>query len=289
MLVKFLKDVVIVIVGKPAEPIVDLLYSKKHVNEFIIAKKLDITINQTRNILYKLSDHGLVSSIRKKDKKKGWYTYFWKIEVIKALEFLKDVRLKQLTRINNQIKNRETKQFYVCERCNIEVSEETALLYDFTCNECGEIFTIKDNSKLLRELKKNSNKIKEELKLIEEELEKENLKLEKKKEKEIKKEKRDKKRARAKKRAAKKAEKKVEKKKPVKKKKLKKKKIKKILKTVKKAVKKKKKTKKKEKKKSVKKKTKKKTIKKKPIKKKRAKKTTKKKVKKKAIKKKKKK
>ena len=87
MLDKFLKDVVSIIVGKYAEPIVDLLNSKKHVNEFIIAKKLDITINQTKNILYKLSDHGLVSSIRKKDKKKGWYTYFWKIEIIKAQAF----------------------------------------------------------------------------------------------------------------------------------------------------------------------------------------------------------
>ena len=47
------------------------IISNKHVNEFIIAKKLDLTINQTRNVLYKLADEGLVSSIRKKDKKKG--------------------------------------------------------------------------------------------------------------------------------------------------------------------------------------------------------------------------
>lgn len=230
MLDKFLKEVVTIIVGKNAEPIVDLLNSKKHVNEFLIAKKLDITINQTRNILYKLSDHGLVSSIRKKDKKKGWYTYFWKIEVIKALEFLKDSRLKQLNTIENQIKNRETKQFYVCERCNIEFNEETALLYDFTCNECGEIFTIRDNSKVLKELKKNSLRINEEIKLIESELEKENSKIEKERLKEIQKE------EKAKKKLKKKT---VKKKKPVKKPKIKKKKIKKIIKTIRKAVKKK--------------------------------------------------
>ena len=89
MLRKFLTDVILSIVGKPGEGLVELLYSKKHVNEFIIAKKLDFTINQTRNLLYKISDQGLVSSIRKKDKKKGWYTYFWKIEVLKSLEFLR--------------------------------------------------------------------------------------------------------------------------------------------------------------------------------------------------------
>ena len=50
--------------------IVDLLYGKANVNEFLIAKKLNVTINQARNILYKLGDEGLVSFIRKKDKKK---------------------------------------------------------------------------------------------------------------------------------------------------------------------------------------------------------------------------
>ena len=57
MLDKFLRDVVTIAVAKYAEPIADLLNNKKHVNEFLIAKKLDLTINQTRNILYKLSDH----------------------------------------------------------------------------------------------------------------------------------------------------------------------------------------------------------------------------------------
>ena len=61
MLDNFLREVVTIVVGKTSEPIAELLHSKKHVNEFILAKKLDITINQTRNILYKLSDEGLVS------------------------------------------------------------------------------------------------------------------------------------------------------------------------------------------------------------------------------------
>ena len=120
--------------------------------------------------MYKLSDHGLVSSTRKKDKKKGWYTYFWKIEVLKALEFLKDIMDKRLSQIGSQINSRETKQFYICERCNIEFNEENALLNDFTCNECGDIFTLKDNSKLLRELIRRMDKLKKELVLVDEEI-----------------------------------------------------------------------------------------------------------------------
>src|SRR3989304_7239040 len=85
MLKKFLKEVVVIVVGKSGEQIVDLLDNEKYVNEFVIAKKIDITINQARNILYKMADHGLVSSIREKDRKKGGGTYFWKIEILKSL------------------------------------------------------------------------------------------------------------------------------------------------------------------------------------------------------------
>lgn len=228
-----------IVVGKNSEQIAELLNTKKHVNEFIIAKKLDITINQTRNILYKLSDFGLVSSIRKKDKKKGWYTYFWRIEISKALEFLKEVKLKQINQINHQINNRETKQFYVCTTCNIEASEENALLQDFTCNECGEIFTLKDNSKLLKELKKNADRIDKDISLIDKEIENENGKLDKIKAKEAKKEEKIKAEIKAeKKKAREKVKKEEAKKKGIKKKVLKKTTKKKVVK--KKAVKKKK-------------------------------------------------
>lgn len=173
MLDKFLKEAVSIVAGKTSEDIVDYLDDKKYVNEFIIAKKLDITINQARNILYKLSDFGLVSSTRKKDKRKGWYTYFWKIETIKCLEFLKENITKKFNQIKNQVESRETKTFYVCESCHVEYNEENALLHDFTCPECGRILVVKDNTKLLKELKKNQEKQLKEISMINELLAKE--------------------------------------------------------------------------------------------------------------------
>ena len=177
----FLKEAIVYVAGKPAENITEILSTKKYINEFLIAKKINLTINQTRNILYKLSDSGLVSSIRKKDKKKGWYTYFWKIEILKSLEFLNKVLLRQIEQINNQINSRELKQFYICERCNIELTEERALLHEFICTECGEVFKMKDNSKLLKELRKNLEKIKKKLSFVDQEIEKEKQKTEKQK------------------------------------------------------------------------------------------------------------
>jgi transcription factor E len=192
MVKKFLEEVISIVVGKQAEGIVDLLDGKTYVNEFSIAKKLDITINQTRNILYKISDHGLVTSIRKKDKKKGWYTYFWKIEILKCLEFLKEDLSKRANQLKNQIKNRETKVFYVCERCNIEMNEETAMLNEFSCPECGEVFTTTDNEKILKEIKKQLEKLENKLLEINQEIEKEQAKVDKTKERVIKKQEKEK-------------------------------------------------------------------------------------------------
>ena len=265
MLNDFLKEMVVYVTEKPVEEIAVLLNNKKHVNEFNIAKKLDLTINQTRNILYKLSDYGLVSSIRKKDKKKGWYTYFWKIEVLKSLEFLKNILDKKIADYNKQIKIRNSHQFYICERCNIELDEEHALLNGYTCNECGDVLTIKNNSRLLRDLGRNLDKAENKLKLIDVEIIKEQEKLDKIKVKELKKIEKEK----AEKRAIKREEARLRRaKNPVKKKVVKKKAVKKKT-TKKKAVKKKPVKKKAVKKKVVKKKVvKKKAVKKKPVKKK---------------------
>ncbi len=179
MLKEFLKEAVVLVIGKQSEGLADLLYSNSHVNEFAIAKKLGVTINQARNMLYKISDKGLVSFIRKKDKKKGWYTYFWKIETLKALEFLKENVINNIEQINNQIRSRELKQFYVCEKCHVEFSEENALLYNFTCPECGSVFVLKDNSSVIKEFRKNLSKFNKEKESLEQEIKKEKEKSEK--------------------------------------------------------------------------------------------------------------
>ena len=74
---KDMEDMIVEISGKEALPVYKLLKGKDNVNEFIIANKLKISINQIRNILYKFEQYNLVSSSRKKDRKKGWYIYFF--------------------------------------------------------------------------------------------------------------------------------------------------------------------------------------------------------------------
>lgn len=178
--------------GKNAITIPDLLMGKRHVNEFVIAKKLNLTINQTRNILYKLADEGLVSSIRKKDKKKGWYTYFWIFNIDKALLLLKKNILREIDQLEHQLKSRELKRYYVCKSCNFEITEENALLNNFICVECGRIYDLNDNSSIMTEIKSEIFKLEKELKDVESEINNIDLKKQKRLEAEIKKSKKEK-------------------------------------------------------------------------------------------------
>ncbi len=211
MQAKFLKSVVESLINKQSSVIIDLLLGKKDVNEFLIAKKLELTINQTRNILYRLSDYGLVSFIRKKDKRKGWYIYFWTLNVYQSLSLLERKLKEKLDQLEGQLKSRSEKRYYVCDTCSIEVTEEVALLNNFTCSECEEVYKLAQQGENIKDLEKEISKIKKELELVVVERKKEEDKLERGKARKIKKSDEERKSKRAKKRAVRKKEKKAEK------------------------------------------------------------------------------
>ena len=180
MQIKLLKSLIEELAGVNSSIIVDILADKRDVNEFLIAKKMSLTINQVRNILYKLSAEGLVSFIRKKDKRKGWYIYFWTLDIEKCLIRLEQELIKKIEVLKSHLSGRELKRFYVCKSCNIEVSEETALSHDFTCEECAEVYELSNNENPIKEIKLKIIRTERDLKTVQEELslirEKENKK-----------------------------------------------------------------------------------------------------------------
>jgi len=226
-LVFLLKELARKIAGKNTESIVDVLFGKKNVNEFKIAEQLKITVNQTRNILYKISSYSVLESTRKKDKRKGWYTYFWTINIVKALETMKKMKEHEIDTMQNVLKNREMKAFYICVQDNIEMSEETAMHHNFLCPECGQLLQPVSEEKKLKELNSRMDEAKKELAIIDEELQKILPKPIAPKVKKVKVKKAKVKKKKVKKKAKKKPKKKIKKKKL---KKLKKKKVKKKLK-----------------------------------------------------------
>src|SRR3989344_5039622 len=160
MQINLLKDIVVSIIGSNGPKVVDLLYGQKNVSEFLIAKKLSLTINQTRNLLYRLADEGLVSFIRKKDPKKGgWYTYFWTLNSGKSLAKFRGHINKLVDEAKSNLGIRSSARFYFCPTCSKEYDEENSLLNSYTCPECGEPLQLKDNSALVLKLKEDIKRL----------------------------------------------------------------------------------------------------------------------------------
>ena len=168
--VKILQELVSAIAGKNTEAVVGILKGKKDVNEYKIAKKLEMTINQTRNILYKLYNEGIVSFTRKKDKQKGWYIYYWTFNTVKAIERFLDIKKMEIENLKHQLASRETKRFFSCQTCHIEFTEETALHHDFICPECGQLLMLTLKEDKINEIEVAIKKAKERLALAEQEL-----------------------------------------------------------------------------------------------------------------------
>lgn len=187
MQINLLKKIVEHTAGIPAVKIVDLLHEKKDVNEFLIAKKLKLTINQTRNLLYRLSHMGIISSIRKKDKRKGWYIYFWTLNVLKSLEVLQELINGEINVLKTELSRKQSMRFYKCKICGREVTEEAALLTDFTCSECGEVYSLADNTPIINEVNKNIAKLEKDLASVRTEIGEEEGKIGEKLQKNIKK------------------------------------------------------------------------------------------------------
>lgn len=167
MQIDLLKDIATSLAGEKAKGIVDLLYGKKNVNEFLIAKKLNVTINQTRNILYRLADEGIVSFVKKKDRKKGgWYTYFWTLNHDKSLYKFEAALLKTIEQLTQQMNHKKNERFFACPNEDSEFNEENALQHSYTCPECGEILQVKDNSKEIQTLEKDVAKSQEILQAV---------------------------------------------------------------------------------------------------------------------------
>jgi transcription factor E len=160
MQVGLLKEIVTHFAGAGSVGIVDLLHNKKNVNEFLIAKKLNLTINQTRNILYKLADEGLVSFIRKKDSKKGgWYTYFWTLNTGKSLSKFRDKLMKDVGKLKQELGQMRAQTFYYSEGAELIYTEEQALLNDYTCPETGEVLVIRDNAEPIKIIEKEDTRL----------------------------------------------------------------------------------------------------------------------------------
>ena len=157
---KLVKDVA----GEEAIPVArEIIDGKENVSELIIAEKLELGINQVRNLLYKLQKHNLITSTRKKDKKKGWYIYYWTFNLPHAKELFDSLKQNQLSSLKRKLEDEETIEYYTCSKRCKKLSLEEAMEDGFKCQECGNLLNKVDNQKEIKQIQREINVLEEEI------------------------------------------------------------------------------------------------------------------------------
>ena len=163
---KIVEEIVSEVAGEDVLPLVRALRNKSNVSEFKLADSIKKEINLTRNMLYRLYDNNLVSFIRKKDKKKGWYIYYWTFNQRRVKDLVSGIKKRKLERLNERLQREKTTQFYICSSKCVRLDFEQSHDFNFKCPECGQLLDLEDNSKKIRELEADLARLEKELKPV---------------------------------------------------------------------------------------------------------------------------
>ena len=161
---KAVDEVVAEVAGPDVVPLVRILSDKSNVSEFKLADSMKAEINITRNMLYRLYDHNLVSFSRKKDKKKGWYIYYWTFNKNRVRDLLITLRKKKIEKLQERLQREKTTQFYVSKEAGIRLDFEKAHDFNFKCPETGQLMEVEDNASRIADLEKDLAQCEIELK-----------------------------------------------------------------------------------------------------------------------------
>jgi len=161
---KIVEDVVCEVAGEDVVPLVKALKNKKNVSEFKLADSIRQEVNKTRNMLYRLYDVNLVSFVRKKDKKKGWYIYYWTFDAKKIKYIVQRLKIKRLEKLQGRLEREKQSQFYSCSTKCIRLDFDQAMNFEFKCPECGNLAELEDNSEEIKKIEKEIKELEKELK-----------------------------------------------------------------------------------------------------------------------------
>ena len=152
---KLVDEVVSEVAGPDVIPLVKALKNKKNVSEFQLADNIKKEINLTRNMLYRLHNANLVSFIRKKDKKKGWYIYYWTFNQPRIKDLFKEIKKRKLTFLKERLKREKNVHYFSCGESCVRLDFEQATDFEYKCPECGELLNQEDNKKIVIKIEKD--------------------------------------------------------------------------------------------------------------------------------------
>ncbi|MBI2125207.1 transcription factor [Candidatus Woesearchaeota archaeon] len=160
---KKIEEIMLSILGEEGLSLIKELSGKQNVSEFELADKLKKDIKIVRKMLYLLYNHNLVSFIRKKDKIKGWYIYYWTLQP-ESIKFSYIKRKKELlAKLQQRLEEESRELYFTCPNKCVRLNFDQAMDFEFHCPECGELLSQEDNTERIETLRKKVSEIETEL------------------------------------------------------------------------------------------------------------------------------
>ncbi|MEM3437938.1 MAG: transcription factor [Nitrososphaerales archaeon] len=140
------------------------LLNNENVTDEEIASATGLKINIVRKALYDLFGRSLISGVRVRDSKKGWFVYRWKAQRDQTDSFIETQKKKALMRLKEKLDYENSHEFYHCGiiTCPKRTFEESIELF-FKCPNCGRILDLVDNSEIKKAIEWKIKEIKEEM------------------------------------------------------------------------------------------------------------------------------
>ena len=158
------EEVISEVAGPDVLPLVKALKNKKNISEFKLATTLRQEINTVRNMLYRLYNANLVSFMRKKDQKKGWYIYYWTFNTKNIKHLADDIKKKKIEKFTERLTREKNSLFYHCKNKCLRLEFENAADYEYKCPECGSILEQEDNREKIKTLEQDILALQKDLK-----------------------------------------------------------------------------------------------------------------------------
>ena len=97
-----------------------------------IASYTGLRINMVRKVLYDLFGKSLITGVRVKDERKGWFVYRWRSRRDEVENFIENQKKKIAERLQQRLDYENSSQFYHCgnedcERLTFEIALEESL------------------------------------------------------------------------------------------------------------------------------------------------------------------
>ncbi|MFB5599406.1 MAG: transcription factor [Nitrososphaeraceae archaeon] len=150
--------------GEEYQRVAKALLSTQDATDEEIASATGMRINIIRKVLYDMFGKALITGIRVKDEKKGWFVYRWRAKSDQVDNFIDNQKKKILERLQKRLEYEESSEFYhcghnECQRIKFDIAIESF----FKCPTCKDNLSMVDNNEIKEALRYKIDQIMSEI------------------------------------------------------------------------------------------------------------------------------